>query len=208
MFYHYTPTDFDAQLTHLETAGYTTITPDQLNSYLRGVDNLPSKPVLITFDDGYSDQLKAFALLQKHHMKATFYVIIGGATSRWCIGIERKFDQGYPCGDSYLNWNEIKTLDASGLITIGSHTLDHLALGSRSADIQREQIFDSKKILEDELGHPVTTFSYPYGSFNATTVALVQEAGYTTAVSTIAGVGARLDNIYTLPRIRDAMKLP
>ena len=206
LIYHKTPADFEAQLLQLRNRGYTSITMAQVACGLRKTCALPAKPAVITFDDGFSDQLRAFDLLQKYQMHATFYLIIGGDKSKHCIGIERT--PGLACGDSYLNWGEVHTIASSGLIEIGAHTVDHLALGGLSAADQTFQIVTSKQRLEQELGLSITTLAYPYGSFNAATIQVAQQAGFTTAVSTITGSDQSLGNIFALHRIRDTYKLP
>jgi len=211
LIYHYTPDNFDEQLTHLQQHGYTDIDLDQALAGLRG-GPLPPKPVVITFDDGFQNQMQAFALLEKHHMKATFYIINGGEASNWCIGAGRQYhlpsQPPHGCGDAYLTWNEVRALDRSGLITIGGHTLDHPNLATLSPQEQRHEIFDSKAQIEDEIGHPIHDFAYPYGAYNDTTIQLVQEAGYDTAVSTLEGNYQLPGYQYTLRRVRDALALP
>jgi len=126
--YHYTPPDFYDQLEYLVQHNYTTITMKQALAGLNG-GPLPAKPIVITFDDGYENQMQAFALLQQFHMKATFYIINGGPASLWCIGAGRQYHLSIQpqggCGDGYLNWDQVRQLDKSGLITIGGHTMDH-----------------------------------------------------------------------------------
>jgi peptidoglycan/xylan/chitin deacetylase (PgdA/CDA1 family) len=208
LIYHKTPADFEKQLQHLKSRGYTAIDPDQLLAAFRRQIELPAKPVLITFDDGFSNQMQAFALLQKHQMKATFYIVGGGQASRWCIGSGRRYDQGYSCGDGYLNWDQVRQLDQSGLVTIGSHTVDHLNLASLTTEGQRFQIFEGKRQLEEQLGHPVRHLAYPYGGYTATTQALAKEAGFVTAVSTLPGTIHRANTLHSLHRTRNAYSLP
>lgn len=211
LIYHYTPDNFDQQLTYLEQHGYTDIGLDQALAGLRGAP-LPPKPVVITFDDGFQNQMEAFAMLEKHHMRATFYIINGGQESNWCIGAGRQYhlpsQPPHGCGDAYLTWDEVRALDRSGLITIGGHTLDHPNLATLPPEEQRHEIFDSKAQIEDEIGHPIHDFAYPYGAYNATTIQLVQEAGYDTAVSTLEGNYQSPSYQFTLRRVRDAMALP
>ncbi len=206
LIYHKTPSDFDNQLQYLQNHGYTTITPHQLVLALQHTGGLPTKPVIITYDDGFSDQMTAYALLRKHSMKATYYIITGGAASGWCIGVHRDYSR--PCGDGYLNEDQIRELDTSGVIDIESHTVDHLNLASLPADQQRFQVEVGKQQLEAIVGHPVLDFAYPYGSFSATTIAIVKEAGFESAVSTIPGTVQSLGNLYSLYRVRDPYKLP
>lgn len=204
LIYHKTPTDFEHQLQVITQKGYRTTTLAEVATGLRTKRPLPGKPLVITFDDGFSDQLKAFSLLQKYSMKATFYIITGGQVSRGCIGANRT---NTTCGDNYLNWDQIRMLDHSGLITIGAHTVDHLALASQPAASQEFQIRQSKSELEAQLGHSITDFAYPYGSFNSTSISLVQKAGFATSVSTLSGITQSPDWIYALRRTRTADKL-
>ncbi|HEX3082226.1 MAG TPA: polysaccharide deacetylase family protein [Candidatus Saccharimonadia bacterium] len=211
LLYHYPPPNFEEQLAHLEQAGYTTIDLDQALDGLHG-GALPAKPVVITFDDGFAAQMQAFELLKRHHMKATFYIIDGGEASKWCIGAGRRYgDPLQPpggCGDAYLSWDQVRTLDKSGLITIGGHTVNHRNLATLSAADQEFEIVQGKELLEAELGHSVHDFAYPYGAYNAESIKLAQEAGYTTAVTTMEGTVQTDTSIYTLRRVRDALLLP
>lgn len=205
LMYHKTPSDFSVQLDSLQSKGYNTITMAQLANFFDGIVELPPKPVVITFDDGFADQMDAFTLLRQRNMKATFYLIPGGARSGWCIGVMR---HNLNCGDSYLNWSQVHLLQESGLIEIGAHTLDHSDLPTLSQDEQIEQITSSRRILEKELQVPVTTFAYPYGKFNETTVALTKQVGFRTAVSTVGGITQSSNNRFSLLRVRDALILP
>lgn len=210
--YHDTPDNFEQQLVYLVDHGYTAVDMDQVAAAMDGYGSLPPKPIVITFDDGFSDQLQAFALLQKYQMKATFYIIDGGVASRWCIGAGRRYgDPLQPpagCGDNYLNWDQVRMLDHSGLITIGSHTVDHEDLGSEAPDRQQFEIAEGKAELEKQLGHAVDTFAYPYGSYTQTTIDIVRAAGFTTAVTTLPGNYQSPGSLYTLHRIRDTLSLP
>jgi len=210
--YHYTPANFEQQLEHLDRTGYTTVDLDQVAAALAGTGTLPTKPVVITYDDGFADQMTAFNLLKAHHMKATFYIINGGPLSKWCIGASRRYNdplqppQG--CGDSYMTWDQVRQLDRSGLMTIGGHTLDHSNLAALSPDEQRHEIADSKAGIEQQIGHSIRHFAYPYGNYNATTIGLVQQAGYITAVTVEPGDYQTPGQPFVLKRIRDTLSLP
>jgi peptidoglycan/xylan/chitin deacetylase (PgdA/CDA1 family) len=210
--YHYTPSDFATQLQTIQSKGYTTITMGDLISYLDREVNPPQKSVVITFDDGYENQMQAFSLLEQYHMYATFYIIDGGPKSNWCIGAGRQYNlPSQPpggCGDGYLTWDQVRQLDKSGLIDIGFHTIDHPDLITLSPDEQWYEINSGKSIIESELGHPVYDFAYPYGDFDATTISLVERAGFRSAVTTVPGVDQSYGSQYTLHRIRSAYELP
>jgi peptidoglycan/xylan/chitin deacetylase (PgdA/CDA1 family) len=212
LIYHYTPSDFEAQLRALKSKGYNAVDMDQVDAALNKQGNLPAKPVVITFDDGYANQMQAYYLLQKYNMKATFYIIDGGLDSKWCIGAGRRYnDPVQPasgCGDAYLSWDQVRMLDTSGLITIGSHTVNHINLAGLSTDQQWFEIEQGKLTLEAELGHSVRHFAYPYGGYNQTTIRLVRQAGFETAVTTLPGIDQSFGSKDTLGRVRSAYILP
>jgi peptidoglycan/xylan/chitin deacetylase (PgdA/CDA1 family) len=107
-----------------------------------------------------------------------------------------------------LNLDELKTLGDSGLVEIGSHTVTHSVLSARPPDVRRKEIVQSKGYLEEILGRPVDSFSYPYGGardVGEDTIQLVSEAGYKVACANFAAFVTRKSNPYWLPRylIRD-----
>ena len=205
LIYHKTPDRFDDILTRLRQKGYSTVTLDEVETALRSRRPIAGKPLVITFDDGFTDQLAAFAALKKHNMKAVFYIISGGDASHYCIGANRT---NTSCGDNYLTWDQIRQLDQSGLIEIGGHTVDHLSLPSVQSSLLQFEITQNKTEIETQLGHPIRHFAYPYGSYNQSVINAVRNAGYSSAVSTHFGVNQTVSQLYSMPRVRDADKLP
>lgn len=99
---------------------------------------------------------------------------------------------------------EVSQLDASDFVEVGSHTVSHPTLSALPFNIQETEIKKSKQYLEDIVGHPVTTFSYPYGSpadYTAKTVKIVQESGYTCACSNFVDVVWRGSDRFQFPRV-------
>ncbi len=99
---------------------------------------------------------------------------------------------------------EVSQLDASDFVEVGSHTVSHPNLSTLPVDVQQTEIKKSKQYLEDIVGHPVTTFSYPYGSqadYTAKTVKIVQESGFACACSNFADVVWRGSDRFQLPRV-------
>ena len=205
LMYHKTPPDFEKQLIDLKNKGYKTVTMLEASKIIRGVEPAPAKPVAITFDDGFSDNFQAHEILKKYNMNATFYIITGGSLSNWCLGANRK---NKSCGDSYLNWDELSKIAKSGNIEIGSHTIDHLDLTTLDKQGQYQQLFNSKKELDEKLDINVKSFAYPYGKFNENSLSILREIGYTSATSTIAGTNQSSNNIFKLNRIRQSYDLP
>lgn len=181
-----TPYYFERQLQILKENGYTTITLNDLAKALTGEEILPAKPIILTFDDGYRDfYTDAFPLLQKYNVKATNYVIANH------IG-----------RSGNLTADMIKELIASGLVTIGAHTLNHPDLVSLSRERAWEEIVGSKEKLEKEFGIKVLDFAYPYGFFNNQVANLVKQAGYESATATTFGATHSKNVLYYLSRIR------
>lgn len=206
LMYHKTPADFEQQLVALRDKGYTTITLDELAGAFYTGYPLPAKPVIITYDDGFADQMIAFDLLRKYSMKATYYIINGGERSQYCIGSNRH--DGAPCGDAYLSWEQVRQLDRSGIITIAAHTVDHANLAAVSAEERQFEMTQSKAEIEAQIGHRVHHLAYPYGAFNDDVIATARAAGFVTAVSTLPGIEQTINDLYALKRVRDAYSLP
>jgi peptidoglycan/xylan/chitin deacetylase (PgdA/CDA1 family) len=205
LIYHKPPPDFDTQMAILQQRGYTTITLDQMAAAMQGHGDLPTKPVIITFDDGFEAQQAAVPYLESHRLKATFFIIDGGAASDYCIGANRT---NASCGDAYMHWDEIRQLDHNPLFTIGSHTVDHLDLAAQTPAVQWFEIDEGKLELQQELGHSVDDFAYPDGGYTATTLALVRQAGFVAAVTTDPGTIQSASGLLTLSRIRSTYALP
>src|SRR6266404_4822618 len=101
-----------------------------------------------------------------------------------------------------LSWDDIKIMYANG-ISFGSHTVTHPIMSKISPEQAMWEICESKKIIESHLGSPVRTFAYPNGKeedFDHTTKALLQEAGYVCALTTIFGTNAYGHDLFALRR--------
>ena len=176
--------DFDAQMNYLVENGYIAITPDALLSALEGELELPPKPVLITFDDGYSDNYEnAFPILQKYGLRATIFVIPA------LVGKE-----------GYMTWDELKEMEENG-ITMQSHTLNHIALEELPDDGLRTELLKSKQILEDQLGHAVDFVAYPTGTYNLHIAGIAREVGYKGAFTIKYGNVDLGSNFFALERV-------
>lgn len=192
------PERFEEQMRYLRDHGYSVVSMDDVAAFLKAERNLPPKPVVITFDDGYRDNyLYAFPILKKYGYTATIY-LVAHAVGRYNFF---DADRGVQPRNEMLTWAEIKVMHAQG-ITFGAHTLDHPSLAHVSLREARRQIFGSKKLLEKKLGWRIDHFSYPYGHFNPQVAALVAAAGFRTAVTALPGVNYPGDNPFVLRRIR------
>lgn len=183
-----------SQVNHLKRRGWQ---PVDLREIL---DERQSKEgyhrFALTFDDGYLSVYDiAYPLLRARGIRGTIYIV----TSQ--IGGINQWDR--VAGDyqeQMMTAEQIKEVHKHGM-EIGSHTLTHPHLSSLSDDKLREEIFDSKKTLEDLLGSEVTGFSYPYGDYNEKVRDVVMEAGYKYAVATNLGVVTSQTGAFDIPRV-------
>lgn len=160
-----TPEIFGAQLAYLANAGYHVVSFAALESHIASSTPLPSRPIVISFDDGWRDQFEyAFPILKEHGDTATFFVFTNA--------IDRP---------GFLSWDNLREMQHAGM-TIASHSRSHpFLLKISDPAALREEIAGSKRLLEERLGASVTEFAYPFGQYDATTTALVREAGYRAA---------------------------
>lgn len=181
-----TPALFESQLQKLENNHYHSYFARDIPAIVHHQIDLPEKPIVLTFDDGYEDfYTTAYPLLKKYQMKATVYVMANFLGKR-----------------GYLSAGQLQTLSQSGLVEIGSHTLDHPDLKALKIDQARKEIVENKIKLEELFHIPIVSFAYPYGSFNKDIAELVRKAGYTSAVSVVPGLNQSEDNLFYLFRLR------
>ena len=181
------PTQFASHLAYLREAGYETISFVQLAYAAIGQAELPAKPVLITFDDGYRDSYEnAFPLLQKYGYKATFFI----------------FTQPIQTANvDFLSWEMVVEMHKAGM-EFGSHSHTHPDLSSSNLDFVFSEVLTSKQLIEQHIGEPVRFFCYPAGRYDNLTMEVVKSAGFWGAVTTRWGVEHSLENRFELPRVR------
>ncbi len=167
------PGVFVAQMRWLHAHGFHAISQRELFGALEWGRPLPSRPVMITFDDGYRDVLfNAAPVLRRLDMPATAYVITGRISGS---------------DPSFLTWRDLRDLEQDGF-TIGSHTVHHLDLTTLSSGQAWLELKQSRQTLQRHLGVPVRWFSYPAGAEDPAVVSLARKAGYLLAVTTQPGV--------------------
>lgn len=175
---------FAEQMEYLSVKGYHAISLEELFASYEGKGTLPSKAIVITFDDGYEDNfVTALPIMEKYNMKATVFVVPALVNT-----------------PDYLSWQQILAMQDRN-IEIGSHTMNHIGLGGVSPEEQRKEIVDSKITLEQHIGKKVKFFAYPYGQFTPITEQLLREAGYQGASSGIPGLNNKATDAYALKRV-------
>ena len=181
------PANFVAQLDYLNAHEYHTITFAQLVAYLETGAPLPTRPIILSFDDGWEEQyVVAVPELRKRGMSGTFFVPTTYADY---------------AGKTFMSWQQLVEMDAAGM-EMGGHTLNHANFREVGLEQVTRQLVASKQKMEQKLGHSTVAFAYPFGAFNLETIARVRAAGYHAAVILCCGYRQRRDTMLTMPRIR------
>ena len=195
------PERFEQQIRFLSHEDYQVLTLSEavllLQETLERPISLDSQrpKVVITFDDGLRDfYTSAFPILKKFGFKASVFLTSGL--------IDKAFITGREC----LKAPEIKELAEKG-IEFGSHTVSHPQLKTLSRNEIVYELANSKKMIEDIIGSPVSLFSYPYrfpeedSIFTKMFGMLLVDQGYAVGMTTIIGVTKIKDNPLFLKRL-------
>jgi peptidoglycan/xylan/chitin deacetylase (PgdA/CDA1 family) len=180
------PALFRRQIQELAGAGFSFSLPGSQPA---------SDAIAITFDDGFVTNLEvAVPAMREFGARAINYLVADriGKSSDW------ETAEG---GEARPLMDDAQVLDwlAAGN-WIGAHTCTHPRLSNIPRDRAREEIFSSKKKLEDRFGQPIEHFAYPFGDYDDVVVELVREAGFKTACTMDRGVNDRTTDPLRLKR--------
>jgi peptidoglycan/xylan/chitin deacetylase (PgdA/CDA1 family) len=187
--------DFVAQLDYLEANGYHVIPLAHLVEYIQGKrDALPTRAVVITFDDGWlCTYSTAWPELKKRGMPFTFFIYPGLVVQH---------------GSHTVKWDQIKQMASAG-VDIESHSWSHPFLTLKNnhavdaanydAFLQHE-LLDSRTRLEKASGKDVRFFCYPYGDYDQTVIDAAARGGYVAATTVERGPIARSTPLMKLKR--------
>ena len=181
--YSVSPSQFAEQMETLYDNGFHTISPEQLYEYLVHEGKLPSKPILITFDDTREEQYRLGAAeLKKYGFKGLFFIMT--------VSIDRP---------GYMTKGQIKNLSDNGY-AIGAHSWDHHLVTKYKGTDWEIQLQKPKKKLESITGKPVKYFAYPSGVWSKAAIPKIKSNGYQLAfiLSTQRDLN---EPIYTIRRL-------
>lgn len=181
--WHYvTVSEFRKQMKMIDQFGYTPITFSDYQLFIEGKLTLPSKPIIITFDDGYLDTLEnAIPVLLELNMRAVIFVM-GDRTlksARW-----DEVDNSESC--PLMTDDQVRTAQKMGF-EIGAHSLDHFPLTDLPEKEIQYEVKRSKEAIESVLEKPIQTFSYPYGSVDERVKRIVSDSGFLFACGVYSG---------------------
>jgi|GEM_PF-4775398 len=186
------PGELESQIQWLHQHGFHTINFGQLYAAMYYGYKLPSRPIILSFDDGYeSAYLQVYPLLKKYGYQATDFVIssfVHQAPNR-----KEEFPK--------LSIPELKTLQASGVIDIESHTVHHLDLATLPDNKANQELAQSAERLSQIVHHPIQFFCYPDGGYKPADIALVRKNGYLLATTQHTGYANLSQGPLTLDRI-------
>lgn len=192
------PAVFEQQMKFLHNNNYVSIDLGEALGRVQVSDPGDGRrPIVITFDDGYEDfYTHAFPVLSQYRFNATVFLPTAyiGATNRWFKDAR--------C----LTWDQVRRLRVEG-VHFGSHTVTHPQLKGLSAKAIEDEVQHSKDKIEEELGSPVKSFSYPYafpetdGMFKYKFREILRGAGYENGVSTILGTADRTGDNFFMKRL-------
>lgn len=173
---------FETQMSQLAQSSKV-ISLDDALEVLRDGKKLRRPRVVISFDDGYLDNLEnALPILERYRLPAIIFI-----TTRFAD--QTQSHPRYPGANTlHLNWDQLRRLASHPLITLGSHTLSHPYLQSVSADLSRSEIVESAIQLEKQLNQPMKYFCYPSGDYSDRELAILSDSTYHAAVTVAPGV--------------------
>lgn len=183
--YSMPPEIFEEQMKYLRMKGYNSIS---LNEYIAGRKEGTAafdRNIVITFDDGYSDNNRvAMPIMKKYGYTGTVFIAIK-----------------YMAWPGYVTWEDVVSLKKNGW-EIGSHTYNHVALADCTNESLEKELKDSKAFLNNfDESFNVNTLAYPFGSYNEEAFSALERNGYVAAVTGFDGVNTMDTPSYQLYRV-------
>lgn len=214
--YIVSPKLFEEDLIYIKKKGYTPVFMKDVISYVEGSGNLPQKPIVISFDDGYfNNYYYAYPLLRKYNMKAVIS-IVGKMSDQFTQEPDENLSY------SHLTWDDILEMHLSGYWEIQNHSYDCHTYTKRNgvSQMPKESDEDYKKFLSSDIwrlqdriiyttGVAPNTFTYPFGAFSKNTDTIIREMGFKATLSCIEGVSTvKKDESESLYRLKRHLRKP
>ncbi len=183
-FYRIRVSEFEDLLSRLRKRGYRTISSRQFRAWQRSEAVLPERPVVLTFDDGYSSHFDVVTpLLVRYRFTGTFFVTTDFV--------------GRP---GYVTWDHLRKMIFMGM-EIGSHGKTHRPLTGLSAKELEKELSEPKRVLEAELGVPVRAIAAPGGFWSRAVEDNARRVGYDAAWISEIGLNRQETRAFALKRL-------
>lgn len=189
---------FWSHMTALKEEGYNFISINDMILAEKGEIKLPEKPIILTFDDGYSSNYElAFPLLKKYEIKAVMNIVVNS------VG---ETPGTYP----HFSWEEAEIMMKSGFVELGSHTfaLHNMDMWKKESETEEEyydRLFKdfsySKYIMDKNLESNTTIMCFPYGYYNNTVIKAAYDSGFSTFITVDKRINSLNGRISLLGRI-------
>lgn len=209
--YIISPEVFESDMKKINEKGYETVFISDLINYVYEDGELPAKPIVITFDDGFYNNLEyALPILEKYDMKAVIS-IVGIYTDKFTEADEANSLYGH------LRWKDIKDMMQKGNIEFQNHTYDlHKIANGRKGIMKKKNeslekyesvisndILKLQQEFEENTGYIPNTFTYPYGAISKESKEILKKLGFKATLSCKDGVNHITKNqecLYELKR--------
>jgi len=216
--YVVSPNELECDFQYLNEYGYQTIVMTDLIDYVKTGKKLPEKPVIITFDDGYLNNLVyLLPLLEKYDMCAVLS-IVGEYADRFSTVPDNSLSY------AHLTWNDITTLVESGRIEIQNHSYAMHSMDKRIGSMKKEtetmsqyktvfidDTLKNQQCLLENCGIEPNTYTYPYGQITKESILFLQEMGFQAALTCyeyINYIGSNADDLFKLGRFNRPSGIP
>lgn len=176
--------ELEAVLSRLRHLGYQTVSSRAFRAWQQGSQTLPERSVVLTFDYGYASHFDvATSLLLRYHFSGTFFVTAGRI--------------GRP---GYMSWEQLRKLVFLGM-EIGCCGMSHEPLTGLAPETLAQELVESKRTLEEQLGIPVRALAAAGGHWNQAVADAARRAGYDAVWASTVGTNGRETHPQALRRI-------
>lgn len=175
------PSELKKQFDYIANNGYNALFASEIAKVYKY-----DKPIALTFDDGWEDvYIHVYPLAKEYNVKFSMYVV--------------KDLVGTP---GYCTEDELREMNESGLVEIGSHTVTHRKLATLSNEEVYKELLDSKQYLKETFNIDTNVICYPSGSFNKSVVNIAKELEYEIGLAMDGGIYySNKDSIMEISRI-------